>query len=40
MSELDGKVVMENSRVLTVDEGGVLKELQERAQSLWNRAAG
>jgi 5-methylthioadenosine/S-adenosylhomocysteine deaminase len=35
---IDGKVVMENRKVLTVDEEEVRNELQQRAQSLWNRA--
>jgi 5-methylthioadenosine/S-adenosylhomocysteine deaminase len=36
---IDGRVVMENQKVLTVDEHGVRDELQRRAQSLWDRAA-
>ena len=35
---IDGKVVMEGRKVLTVDEEDVSNELQRRAQSLWNRA--
>ena len=37
---IDGKVVMENRHVLTVDENDVLSRLQQHAQSLWDRAAG
>ncbi len=35
---IDGQVVMEHRRVLTVDEAQVLKRVQVRAQSLWQRA--
>jgi 5-methylthioadenosine/S-adenosylhomocysteine deaminase len=35
---IDGKIVMEGRKVLTVDEEDVSNELQQRAQSLWNRA--
>jgi 5-methylthioadenosine/S-adenosylhomocysteine deaminase len=35
---IDGKVVMEGRKVLTVDEKEVSNELQQRAQNLWNRA--
>lgn len=38
-SIIDGKMVMENRKVLTVDENLVRDELQRRAQSLWDRAA-
>lgn len=37
-SVIDGKVVMENRKVLTVDEEDVRNELQRRSQSLWDRA--
>ncbi len=37
---IDGKVVMEHRQVLTVDENEVLTRLQQRAQNLWDRAAG
>jgi 5-methylthioadenosine/S-adenosylhomocysteine deaminase len=36
---IDGRVVMERRKVLTVDENQILCELQQRAQSLWDRAA-
>jgi cytosine/adenosine deaminase-related metal-dependent hydrolase len=36
---IDGKVVMEHRQVLTVDENEILRRLQQRAQSLWDRAA-
>ena len=36
---IDGKVVMEQRHVLTVDEDEVLARLQRCAQSLWDRAA-
>jgi 5-methylthioadenosine/S-adenosylhomocysteine deaminase len=36
---IDGKLVMEQRRVLTVDEGEVLTRLQEHAQRLWKQAA-
>jgi hypothetical protein len=36
---IDGKVVMEHRQVLTVDETEILTRLQQRAQSLWDRAA-
>jgi 5-methylthioadenosine/S-adenosylhomocysteine deaminase len=35
---IDGKVVMEDRKVLTVEEEEVRSELQQRAQSLWDRA--
>jgi 5-methylthioadenosine/S-adenosylhomocysteine deaminase len=35
---IDGQVVMEGRKVLTVDQGEVLANLQQRAQSLWERA--
>ncbi len=37
---IDGQVVMEKREVLTLNEAGVLADLQERAQSLWERAGG
>jgi 5-methylthioadenosine/S-adenosylhomocysteine deaminase len=37
-SVIDGKVVMERRKILTVDEQEVRDELQRRAQSLWHRA--
>jgi 5-methylthioadenosine/S-adenosylhomocysteine deaminase len=36
---IDGKVVMEHGQLLTVDENEILARLQQRAQSLWDRAA-
>jgi 5-methylthioadenosine/S-adenosylhomocysteine deaminase len=36
---IDGKLVMENRQVLTVDEDRVLDDLQEHAQRLWEQAA-
>jgi 5-methylthioadenosine/S-adenosylhomocysteine deaminase len=36
---IDGEVVMEERRVLTVDEDDVLRRLQRHAQSLWQEAA-
>jgi 5-methylthioadenosine/S-adenosylhomocysteine deaminase len=35
---IDGRVVMENREVRTLDEGGVLSRLQEHAQRLWEQA--
>jgi len=35
---IDGNVVMENGRVLSVDEAEILARLQERAERLWSRA--
>jgi 5-methylthioadenosine/S-adenosylhomocysteine deaminase len=35
---IDGKVVMENREVRTVDEGRVLTRLQEHAERLWQQA--
>jgi 5-methylthioadenosine/S-adenosylhomocysteine deaminase len=35
---IDGKVVMEDREVRTVDEDRVLNDLQEHAQRLWQRA--
>jgi 5-methylthioadenosine/S-adenosylhomocysteine deaminase len=37
---IDGKVIMEERRVLTLDEDEVLIRLQEHAQRLWQAAAG
>jgi 5-methylthioadenosine/S-adenosylhomocysteine deaminase len=36
---IDGNVIMEGRRVLTVDEDEVLARLQSHAQRLWDRAA-
>jgi 5-methylthioadenosine/S-adenosylhomocysteine deaminase len=36
---IDGKIVMENRRVGTVDETEILARLQKHAESLWRRAA-
>jgi 5-methylthioadenosine/S-adenosylhomocysteine deaminase len=36
---IDGRVVMEGRKVLTVNEDEVRDALQRRAQSLWDRAA-
>jgi 5-methylthioadenosine/S-adenosylhomocysteine deaminase len=37
-SVVDGRVVMEKRRVLTMDETEVISSLQRRAQSRWERA--
>jgi 5-methylthioadenosine/S-adenosylhomocysteine deaminase len=36
---IDGRLVMERRRVLTVDEGEVLTRVQEHAERLWRQAA-
>jgi 5-methylthioadenosine/S-adenosylhomocysteine deaminase len=35
---VDGRVVMEGRRVLTLDERDILTRLQQRSQKLWERA--
>ena len=35
---VDGRIIMEGRRLLTLDETGILARLQDHAQQLWDRA--
>ena len=35
---IDGRVIMREKKLLTIDESEILNHLQQKAQALWKRA--